>query len=314
MGGVNEAQNRRLPPPRGSETLRLTLLGPMTVSRDGVPVPIPSRRARALLGYLALREGVEVPRAVLAGLLWGERAESQARASLRQALSELRGALGAAAISGGNDAAGLRAGVAWIDATEVEALARAGDPEGLREAAALVGGELMEGLALAEPGFEHWLAGERERFRMTAAGIHARLMDAAERRGALAEALGHGQRLLALDPLQEHVHRALMRLFAAQGRHDAALAQYERCRAELLQHLGVRPDGETEALARTTGPAAARRYRCRRRCPVPSRTRPIGPRWRCCRSPTSAATPSSNTLPTASRRTSSRNCRATDPS
>jgi hypothetical protein len=41
--------------------------------------------------------------------------------------------------------------------------------------------------------------------------------------------LTHGLQLLSLDPLQERVHRALMRLYAAQGRHDAALAQYERC-------------------------------------------------------------------------------------
>src|SRR5262249_26001097 len=54
----------------------------------------------------------------------------------------------------------------------------------------------------------------------------------------------------SLDPLQEHVHRALMRLYAAQGRYDAALSQYERCRQELLQQLGVRPDSETEELAR----------------------------------------------------------------
>jgi TolB-like protein len=41
-----------------------------------------------------------------------------------------------------------------------------------------------------------------------------------------------------------------MRLYAAQGRHDAALSQYERCRRELLQELGVQPDSETEELVR----------------------------------------------------------------
>ena len=76
-------------------------------------------------------------------------------------------------------------------------------------------------------------------------------MDSAEQGGRLEEALTYGLKLLALDPMQEHVHRALMRLYAAQGRHDAALSQYERCRHELLQQLGVRPDSETEELART---------------------------------------------------------------
>src|SRR5262249_2498164 len=69
--------------------------------------------------------------------------------------------------------------------------------------------------------------------------------------GRLEEALTHGLALIALDPLQEHVHRALMRLYASQGRHDAALAQYERCRRELSSQLGVRPEAETEDLARS---------------------------------------------------------------
>src|SRR5262249_46885810 len=63
-------------------------------------------------------------------------------------------------------------------------------------------------------------------------------------------ALSHGLKLLSLDPLQEQVHRALMRIYAAQGRHDAALAQYERCRAELSNQLGVGPERATEDLAR----------------------------------------------------------------
>src|SRR5207244_3231320 len=65
--------------------------------------------------------------------------------------------------------------------------------------------------------------------------------------------------LLSLDPLQENVHRTLMRLYAARGRHDAALAQYERCRRELSDQLGVQPESQTEALANAI--RAARRER-----------------------------------------------------
>ena len=63
--------------------------------------------------------------------------------------------------------------------------------------------------------------------------------------------MNSGLKLLSLDPLQENVHRTLMRLYAAQGRHDAALAQYERCRRELSDQLGVPPEPETEELARS---------------------------------------------------------------
>ena len=107
----------------------------------------------------------------------------------------------------------------------------------------------MEGLSLEESGFEDWLRTERERFRLLACGIHARLMEHAERSGRVEEALTSGLKLLSLDPLQEHVHRGLMRLYALQGRHDAALAQYERCRRELSSQLGVSPAPDTEQLA-----------------------------------------------------------------
>src|SRR5215471_7927540 len=91
---VKTAQVRQLRSVEGAVGLRIRLLGPMTVTVDGRPVAIAAKKARALLGYLALREGAEVARGVLTGLLWGERSEGQARGSLRQTLSELKGALG----------------------------------------------------------------------------------------------------------------------------------------------------------------------------------------------------------------------------
>ena len=136
----------------------------------------------------------------------------------------------------------------------------------------------MEGLDVAEASFEQWLTGERERFRLAACNIHGHLMEYAERDGRPEEAVSHGLKLLALDPLQEHVHRALMRLYAAQGRHDAALSQYERCRRELSRQLAVQPEPETEGLARS--------IRARRRSAIstppplgaePVRDQPPGP-------------------------------------
>ena len=234
--------------------LRIRLLGSVTIEIDGRPVALASKKARALLGYLALREGAEISRGVLTGLLWGERSESQARGSLRQTLSELRAALAGSAsqsIMASKETVAWAAGSAWIDAKVVESAAGGADHDALRDAAELTGGELMEGLSVGEAGFEQWLAAERERFRLLACTIHARLMECAVHDGRLEEALTHGLKLLSLDPLQERVHRGLMRLYAAQGRHDAALAQYERCRRELSNQLGVRPDPETEGLARS---------------------------------------------------------------
>src|SRR5258708_23915540 len=59
----------------------------------GEPVPLATKKATALLAYLALHPGQAQARPKLAAMLWGDRSEAQARDSLRQALSRLRRAL-----------------------------------------------------------------------------------------------------------------------------------------------------------------------------------------------------------------------------
>src|SRR5262249_53708862 len=57
-------------------------------------------------------------------------------------------------------------------------------------------------------------------------------------------------RLLALDPLQESAHRALMRLYARQGRRASALRQYQVCVGVLQRELGVEPEPQTRQVYR----------------------------------------------------------------
>ena len=254
MPNVKRAQIRQLRSAEDAAGLRICLMGPITVENDGKPLAIASRKARALLGYLVQREGIETARSTLTGLLWGERSEAQARASLRQTLSELRGALTPSSqdpILANKESVAWAPGSAWIDTRELASATTSEDEEALRKAALLMRGEFLEGLSIDEATFEHWLAGERERYRQLASTIHSRLMDRAESSGDLEAALNHGLKLISFDPLQEQVHRSLMRLYAAHGRHDAALAQYERCKSELSNQLGVSPDLETEALLRS---------------------------------------------------------------
>ena len=254
MANVNKSQNRQLRASESRAGLRIRLLGPVAVEIDGVPVVIASKKARALLGYLVQRGGTGVARNTITGLLWSERGEEQARASLRQTLSELRATLtkaGQKPFNASNESIIWARGSAWIDSKELESAAQSDDDEKLRETALLIRGEFMEGLSVDEAAFEHWLAGERERFRQLVCTVHSRLIDRAERSGDIEEALNHGLKLILLDPLQEQVHRTLMRLYAAQGRNDAALAQYERCKQELSSQIGVQPEPETETLARS---------------------------------------------------------------
>ena len=73
--------------------LTIRLLGAPGIARDGTPVAVDTRKATALLAYLAV-SGRSHAREALAGLLWPEYDDEHARAALRRTLSTLRTALG----------------------------------------------------------------------------------------------------------------------------------------------------------------------------------------------------------------------------
>ena len=218
--------------------------------QPGRLVRLPTRKAEALVAYLAIPPGLVHARDKLASLLWGERSEAQARASLRQTLARVRRAVGA---SEGECLQVVANGVALDSAigVDVAAFERAvadASPASLAEAAALYRGDLLAGLALDEPAFEDWLLGERERLRELALEALARLL--VEQRGThrLEAAVQTALQLAALDPLQEAVHRTLMRLYLDLGRRGTALRQYQRCVAVLRRELNVEPEVETKQL------------------------------------------------------------------
>ena len=74
--------------PAGEVEIRL--LGTPVVCSGGEPQTPSSRKATALLAYLAMRPDEASSRDHLAGLLWGDSPNEQARANLRQALTQLR--------------------------------------------------------------------------------------------------------------------------------------------------------------------------------------------------------------------------------
>jgi TolB-like protein len=249
MGSVKPAQIE----PSSWAGIRISLLGPLLILRDENELTIASRKSRALIGYLASREGTEITRSVLSGLLWSDRTDAQAAASLRQALSEVRqafDAFGASLLKVTKVSIMWLPGSASIDVKILEKALNSEDVEQLRSSAELIRGEFLEGLQTGSAGYEEWLSLERERIRLLTCTLYQRFMERLQNGGTHGEAVNVGLRLLALDPLQEHVHRALMRLYMAQGRYDAGLAQFEKCRAILRQALNVEPQSETITLAR----------------------------------------------------------------
>jgi DNA-binding SARP family transcriptional activator len=232
--------------------LRLSLLGGFECrSAAGTPVIFPTRRVRALLAYLAANANRTQRRERLASLLWADRSEAEARVNLRKTLSRLREALPAAArdalITDASKIA-LRGDLVEVDVLHFERLAADGTPETLERAASLYGGPLLDGLAAGGDAFEEWLSIERRRLGEMLQQVLQRLLDHYLVTGAIDRGIYVALRLLGLDPLQEGVHRTLIRLYMYQDRVGSALDQYRRCRELLANELGIQPAPETERL------------------------------------------------------------------
>jgi DNA-binding SARP family transcriptional activator len=229
----------------------LTLLGAFGARHEAGAVNLPTRKAQALLAYLALAPDRAHERDTLCGLLWGETGRDQAFSSLRQTLFGIRKALPpelkGAIIASGRTVA-LDASQVQSDAARFAAHVAQPTRAGLEAAAALYQGQLLEGFAIAEAPFEEWLAVERSRYAQLAGAALVKLAQLQAEEGALERAIQTRLQLLRLEPWAEENHRALMRLYARQGRRSAALAQYQQCVAALERELSVEPEPATRRL------------------------------------------------------------------
>jgi TolB-like protein/Tfp pilus assembly protein PilF len=234
--------------------LRIALFGGLEIAGgDAAARASLTRKARALIAYLALRGARGESREKLAELLWGNSAEEQARANLRQALSTIRKALngnGTAYLVADSGQISLAGRDIDLDVAKFERLAAKATPDALKRAAALYKGDLLDGFSLKEDSFEAWARSERERLRHLACDALTKLIAHCDEVGDTERCVETAARLLRLDPLREAAHRILMRAYAAQGRHASALKQFETCRDILKRELGVEPEPKTVALYR----------------------------------------------------------------
>ncbi|HEY7258079.1 MAG TPA: hypothetical protein VH459_03375, partial [Gaiellales bacterium] len=73
--------------------LRIDVLGTPRIVVDGEPLHVDTRKATAMLAYLAVSGGPQA-RELLVELLWPDTDPDRGRAALRRTLSALRSALG----------------------------------------------------------------------------------------------------------------------------------------------------------------------------------------------------------------------------
>ena len=261
--------------------LDVRLLGGFEARLDsGQKIALSTRKAEALLAYLALAPGKARSRDQLADLLWSDRAGAQAKSSLRQALTALRRGLqenGSPVLATEGESVALDAGAVAVDVLEFERLAGNGSNGNLVRAERLYQGPLLDGLTVRDPSFNEWLTQERARLHELAVQAVERLLAGLLRAGDHEAAVATAQRLQALDPLRESTYRTLMRLYAEQDQRGLAARQFERCRDVLARELGVEPAPATRRLYKEivgTGKSATAETPARLPQPLPLPAKP----------------------------------------
>ncbi len=225
--------------------LRLDDAGGETLSRRRKPL--------VLLAYLCRRAPRPVSRAELAALVWGEREETKARQSLRQALMELKRLLGEA-LDVGHDAVALSTGEVELDAAAFEQDADAGRDQ------AAAGRWQGDFLSAADDGAElsltSWVDSERAALQRRLTIVLERLLQDAERRGNWGESVAIAKRWCDAAPFDERACRRLIGALRLGGQDVAATAAHAVFVARLREALDVAPSREFMELAASLDDAA----------------------------------------------------------
>ena len=235
--------------PEIAPRLLVSLVGRFGLKFNGRPIELRTRKAAAVLGYLALSEMKQESRERLVGLLWSRSDEEKARASLRQVVRELRSVLEEAGF-GGFIAERLLVGVVTgqieVDIESVLQLAEAGRVHPLLLDVQQLDERLFEGLDDLDPSFRVWVLAKRQT-------IHERLMRSLDA-GLSAPQVAIDVRkkfataVVNLDPTHEHACRYLMRTHAEDGDTAGALRIYKALWDLLDRDYGMEPSPQTEEL------------------------------------------------------------------
>ena len=144
-----------------ADRIRLNVLGGLdALGSDGHPLRFPTRHCGFVLAMLAATPQHRLRREAIAGCLWSERGESQARASLRQTIHHLQKALrdaGCPALEVERDNLALLPPYVSCDLWELQHVLN-NNPKALGD---LHTGEFLASYGRADPAFDEWVAAAR---------------------------------------------------------------------------------------------------------------------------------------------------------
>jgi len=215
-----------------------------------------TQKTAVLLAYLACFPHRNHAREELIEMLWPDVEMEAARGSLRTALASLRRQIEPpdapenSVVVADRQIVRLNPETVTTDVSLFEtALLRARrseDPhqkvEALSTAVGLYRGPLLPGF------YEEWALHERTRLEQAFAHALRDLVDTLETLRDFHRALPLALRWVAIDPLTEEAHMALMRLYAATGQLPLAKRQFREWTRLLQAEMGEQPSAEAQAL------------------------------------------------------------------
>jgi DNA-binding SARP family transcriptional activator len=245
-------------------SVSLTLLGPPSVSfTDGrLRTAQPGSKELALLAFLTLEPGAH-SREELAGLLWGESSEVEARASLRQALRHLRTNLGD--IVHTERSVVTLAGSIDCDVCDFKRKV-------LQEPGCALTVDIPRFLAgfsvRHAPQFDEWLAATRRQLLQLYENALGTLAREAMGQWRWRAAIDVADRWLRCDPLSDEAARLAIEACYLAGDRGTALARFGDYRAVLAAETGCQPSRTLMSLIHRVESDA-----------TPVSTRPITDEW-----------------------------------
>lgn len=232
--------------------LEVRLLGHFEVYLDGKPLAIPTRNAQLLLAFLVLNAGKAHRRERLAGLLWPDSSEENARGNLRHELWRLRKAINTHQPAyfliddltiTFDPRQEFTLDVHKLESTPLDGPTLAGRPaDELIAVLSVYQGELLPGF------YEEWVLTERARLSALFETRIARLLEILQKEGRWEDVLDWGLRWTAMGHWPEPAYRALMSAYTAMGNGSKAARTYESFSKGVQKDLGIKPSEQTQAL------------------------------------------------------------------
>ncbi len=232
-------------------TLRVEVLGPITITRDGRALSSTdwrSERSRDLFLYLLFNG--KTSREALSNIFWPDQPAKRVRSNFHTTLHRARAAFGDDTILFESDRYFINPSIpVTCDALEFRKLIEDARPlaprsprteDLLRRARALHNGPLLEDL------YTTWAVDLQQTYGQLVVEMLTRLGDCARARDAVDEAIAHYKTALDHAPFREDIYRLLFSVLAGAGRRGEVVRHWEHVKSVFQNELMIAPSAQTQ--------------------------------------------------------------------